>query len=251
MFKLSESLAEIAGIHAGDGYLRNDGKRRELDISGNVEEKDYYDNHISSLFNRVFNINIKLRHFKSRNTYGFVIRNKDIIKFFHEQLSFPYGKKSRIVKTPPTILKESERVKCSFLKGFFDTDGSLSFDKRRGNYVKFKRTHHCYPRIVLTTVSKQLSKEICLILKEIGISNYLQEYKPKNDNWSKKYSVWIYGARNLELWMEKVGMSNPCKTIKYKIWKKYGFCPTNLNMEMLEKILKGEINPEECYGPVA
>ena len=37
---LSQDLAEIAGIHAGDGYMRLRGKNKgEVDISGNIEEK--------------------------------------------------------------------------------------------------------------------------------------------------------------------------------------------------------------------
>ena len=63
-------LTEVCGIHTGDGYLRNDGRRKEWDISGSVEEKEYYDKHVVPLFNKVFNLNIESRIFKSRNTYG-------------------------------------------------------------------------------------------------------------------------------------------------------------------------------------
>ena len=50
------NLAEICGIHAGDGYLRGgEGNSRwELDISGSVEEKEYYDLHVKRLFEKVF-----------------------------------------------------------------------------------------------------------------------------------------------------------------------------------------------------
>jgi len=82
MFNISPELAEVCGIHAGDGYLRNDGKRKEWDISGNVEEKEYYDNHVIPLFNKTFSLNIKGRFFPHRNTYGFVIRDrKDKFQF--------------------------------------------------------------------------------------------------------------------------------------------------------------------------
>ena len=50
----SPDIAEICGIHAGDGYLRNEGYQRELDISGNIDEKEYYDSHVVPLFERVF-----------------------------------------------------------------------------------------------------------------------------------------------------------------------------------------------------
>ena len=52
--KMTPDLAEVCGIHAGDGYLRNDGKRRELDIGGGFEEKEYYGNHVAPLFEKVF-----------------------------------------------------------------------------------------------------------------------------------------------------------------------------------------------------
>ena len=67
-FNLSENLAEICGIHAGDGYLRNDGKRIELDISGNMEEKEFYDKHVIPLFSKFFKMKIKGKYFYSRNT---------------------------------------------------------------------------------------------------------------------------------------------------------------------------------------
>ena len=100
-------LAEICGIHAGDGYLRSKNYHNELDISGSLEEKEYYDYHVSSLFKDVFNININNRHFQSRNTYGFVIRDKEIIRFMHS-LGFPYGKKTLTVKIPDFILNNKK-----------------------------------------------------------------------------------------------------------------------------------------------
>ena len=58
---LSPGLAEICGIHAGDGHLRKRGNKTELEIGGSIEEKDYYNNHIVSLFEKVFQINVNPR----------------------------------------------------------------------------------------------------------------------------------------------------------------------------------------------
>jgi len=99
-------LSELCGIHAGDGYLRNDGKRAELDISGNVEEKRYYQYYVSHLILKIFGIKQNTRYFRSRNTYGLVLRDKKVIEFFHH-LGFPYGKKSTIVKIPKFIKKKN------------------------------------------------------------------------------------------------------------------------------------------------
>ena len=87
---INKLLAEISGIHAGDGYLRNDGHRREWDISGSIHEKGYYDNHVIPLFNKTFNLNLKGRFFPHRNTYGFIIRDKNIIEFAHNILPLDF-----------------------------------------------------------------------------------------------------------------------------------------------------------------
>ena len=141
--KITPELAEIAGIHAGDGYLRYEGKRKELDISGGYEEKGYYDNHVIPLFNNVFDLTIRGKFFPSRGTYGFVVRDKNVLKIF-EKLFFPSGSKSVSVKVPSIILSGDFSIITSFLRGFFDTDGCLTFRNRHGagSYSEFKKTYH-------------------------------------------------------------------------------------------------------------
>ena len=50
--EITPDLAEVCGIHAGDGYMRLRGNNKgEVDISGHLEEKDYYDEYVIPLFN--------------------------------------------------------------------------------------------------------------------------------------------------------------------------------------------------------
>ena len=62
--KFSPELAELCGIHVGDGYLRNSGNHREFDVSGNIEEKDYYDVHVKELIRNALGIEILCKYFK-------------------------------------------------------------------------------------------------------------------------------------------------------------------------------------------
>lgn len=243
-FNFSERLSEICGIHSGDGYLRNDGKRVELDISGNVEEKDFYDKHIIPLFNKTFKIKLKGKFFPSRNTYGFVIRKRDIIEFFHD-IGFPYGEKTTIVKIPRFVLKSNNvNYLKRFLRGFFDTDGCLTFDKKHKKY-------HYYPRIILVTCSYELFENVCEILGKIGILFHTQIYKSKKDNENTSYRIWVRGKNRVEKWISVIGCNNPSKLSRYKIWKEFGFCPPNLTFEQRKQILKKRINPFIFYEPVA
>lgn len=233
-FSWSEKLAEICGIHAGDGYLRNDGKRIELEVGGNVkEERTYYDNYVIPLFSSVFKIDIKGKVFSSKGTYGFVIRQRRIVEFLH-RLGFPYGKKAHVVRVPKFIFSGGERLFTSFLRGYFDTDGTLNFDKR-GKY-------HNYPRIILKTISKPLFLDIKKMLLKLDFHFYTDTYKPKKPTEKPQYRIWIYGKHNLLKWMKLIGSKNPSKFTRFEIWKRFGFCPSHTSYKERIAILKGKIN---------
>ena len=139
MINLTSELAEICGIHAGDGYLRcREGNKGEVQICGHLEEQRYYDNHVIPLFNNFFSLDIKGKIFSSE-TYGFVCYNK-IIRDALLELGFPSGKKSNYVKIPEIILNSKNKVLfCRFLRGIFDTDGNLSFRKSYAGINKFNK----------------------------------------------------------------------------------------------------------------
>ena len=246
------SLSEICGLHAGYGYLRNDGKRIELDISGNVEEKEYYDRYVIPLFSNYFDIRIKGRYFPSRNTYGFVIRDRKIVDFMHN-LGFPYGKKTTTVEVPRFIYESSnKKLSIAFLRGLFDTDGSFCPDRRYAkNYRNFKRTYHYYPRISISTCSIRLSEQISLMLNRLNIGFYIQIYVSNKLTENTKRIIWVVGNKNVESWFNVIGSTNICKLTKYLVWKKYGFCPPRTNLNQRKQILKGKLDPRICYGLVA
>lgn len=243
--KINKRIAEICGIHAGDGYLRNDGKRKELDISGNIEEKDYYENHVIPLFLKQFNIIIKCKFFKSRNTYGFVIRDASIIKFMHE-LGFPYGAKSNNVRMPSRILNDKHLLKY-FLRGYFDTDGGVYFSKKYGNYNKFKKKTHNYPSISISTVSKEFFNDLKHALISLGFKPSCCITKHKNKNWNNTHRIFLYGAGQTKKWMKLIGTKNSVKYTRYAIWGRYGFCPTHLTLKQRQNILNRRINPYMFY----
>ena len=239
-------LAEISGVHAGDGYLRNGGNRWEWDISGSYDEKEYYDNHLIPLFKSVFNIKIEGRYFPHRSTYGFVIRDKKVIKFAHDALKFPYGAKSTIVSASPFVFKNVELMK-NFFRGYFDTDGSFSCGKKYGKGIEFKRKYHCYPRVTLVTVSNNLSLDLQRLLNKLDIGYCHYNYMPKPVNENLKYIYNLNGIGNAEKLILLINPKNHTKMSRYLIWKKFGFCPTNISYAQREKVLKDSLDPYSFY----
>tara|TARA_Y100000310_G_scaffold345753_1_gene469284 strand:- start:3355 stop:4110 length:756 start_codon:yes stop_codon:yes gene_type:complete len=250
MVKISPDFAELCGIHAGDGYLRNDGKRRELDISGNIEEREYYLYHVIPIFNKAFNLKLKGKFFPYRNTYGFVLRDRNVIQLFHK-VGFPYGSKSTTVSIPEAIMDSNNiNLYKRFLRGYFDTDGCVTFDKKIYNKDPFKISRNYYPRLCFATCSYKLAKDFKYIASILGFDAAMYKYIPKKITENIKYPIQICGKNSLEKWMKLIGSKNPTKISRYLIWRKFSFCPPNTTYGERLKILKGELNPNIFYGPV-
>ncbi len=247
MSALTEELAEICGIHAGDGYLRYTGKRKELDISGGIEEKEYYDNYVIPLINKLFKLSIKGVCFPLRKTYGFRCYNRTVV-FTLASFGFPSGKKTTIVSIPKQI-SECKKIKipCAFLRGYFDTDGCLNFDKKIKNSSQFQRKYHYYPRLKFSTCSQELARGFQKLVKRFGFNCKLYTHKPKKETESLKYILQITGNKAIEHWMLLIGSKNPSKVSRYLIWKKYGFCPPNTTYQQRTNILNGKLDPNSFY----
>ena len=239
---MTPEIAEICGIHAGDGYLRKRGDKTELEIGGSVEEKGYYDDHVVSLFKKAFHIAVSPRMY-SKGTYGIIVMNRNVADLLNS-LGFPYGKKSKIVAVPIDILNSKNKVfLAKFLRGLFDTDGHLGFRKFYGKgYTEFKRNFHNYPTIRLTTVSRKLAEDIIMILNFLEIRSFLYSYKPKNPRDSYVYCVIVNGVVELEKWMMIIGTKNPVKLSRYLVWKKFGYCPTKLTLRQREELLNEKLH---------
>ena len=246
---MSPELAEICGIHAGDGYLRvRERNKGEVDISGHIEEKGYYDDHVIPLFNQIFRLNIKGRFF-SRGSYGFVCYKRKVREVLLS-FGFPAGKKSISVKVPDVIMKSNNKILYSrFLRGLFDTDGNLFFKNRKTllSYSKFKQKYNYYPVISVTTVSNKLIKNVSSRLKQLGIKHFIYGYQPKDLRDSYKYTISINGVSRLIKWMDLIGIKNSVKFSRYQVWKKFGFCPPFTTLGERRKILKEELKINSYY----
>ena len=246
--EMTPDLAELCGIHAGDGYMRCRNENNfELDISGNIDEKDYYDNHVVPLFEKTFDIKIKPQFFYPRNTYGFRICKREVCEFIHA-MGFPYGKKTLTVEVPKQILESRNLgIIYRFIRGVFDTDGTLSFKKRGGSgYREFLKKRHTYPTIKLSVCSKNLRDGVGLLLMKTGFQFAFSQQK-KRLGVNEAFTIELEGDQNLLLWMYNIGFKNPVKSNRYLIWKKYGFNPPYLSFEQQKETLSGKINPHNYY----
>jgi hypothetical protein len=243
--KITSAISELAGVFAADGSMQE----KHLCFWGNPkEDREFYDNHLTSLFKQAFNIDIKPHEKPSNSVYGFYVCDSKIINFFHTSLGFPFGKKTYTVAVPRNIFCNVDReVQCAFLRGFFAGDGCLNFDKRYGTYQKILRVIHTYPRIQIKCVSENLIYDMSVMLNRLGIHNFIARKISKKANEVDSYMLQISGVTRMEKWVKQIGFSNHNHLSKYEIFKKHGFVPSNLAYKEKIMILEGKLNPWSFY----
>ena len=115
------------------------------------------------MFNKVFGKKPILK--TKKNCIELRLSSKEILEFL-EKSGIPVGKKSKIIRIPPTI-RRSNKLSVAFIRGLADTDFSLIFKKR-----KIKKD---YPRITADLSSLNLINDVCQILNNLNIAGPIAE----------------------------------------------------------------------------
>ncbi len=159
---MNEKEAELIGMHVGDGTLYLSGKTLVWEQRGSIHEQQYYE-HVASLIKDLLNVELKPKY-RGPNSYGIQTTNKLVTSFFHER-GFKAGKKTHTVRIPSYIKEGNDIIQRAFIRGLFDTDGCLRFEKNRTN----KRY---YPRIEFNFASQDLCSDLFFLLEELKFKVY-------------------------------------------------------------------------------
>ncbi|MEI6850258.1 MAG: LAGLIDADG family homing endonuclease, partial [archaeon] len=191
--------------HVGDGTLYKT-KRNSLvwELRGSVNEKEYY-KYVRQLIKEIFNIEVKPKY-RGINSYGIQTTNKIITQFFIDS-GFKPGPKTLTVSIPEEIKKAKENIQLSFLRGLFDTDGCIRFDKNRTDF-------YYYPKIEFSLASKQLIEDLEILFKELKFRAHKWQYKRKD---GMTFSICLAGFDNLDKWLKEVKPANPKHQNRVKI----------------------------------
>ncbi len=250
-----KNSAELIGWHIGDGCISqlSDG-RMEYTLTGDlVEEIEFYENVVIPQFNSLFKNKlgkqITLKKYLSVGVCGIYLFDKKFIKHIQTKYKLPIGKKVNV--EIPKIIRDSSdlEVKKAFLRGLFDTDGSIYFCKSNSftKQPSLYRLFHYKPKIKLATISKNLIEQVKFLLLSIGIYARVQKPIKQRFNENTVYSVVIDRFGDVTKWLEIVGFKNPKHITKIRIWTQFGFCPPYTRLIERENMLKNEIYPFEYY----
>lgn len=198
--KLDENMAELIGhLHGDGGIFVNKNKSNYIIhfCSNDFENIERFEN----LFENCFDYNLKIKKGKITNknggrNYTISFCSEAIGKFL---LSLGnYGTKNWNV--PEFILEGNKKIKGSYLKAFFDDEGS------------FKENH----TLKVMTINKNGMKQIKGLLNNLGIHCRLKPEKYNGFGEGTSYNITISHQTNIKKFCQEIGFGIKRKQEKLK-----------------------------------
>ena len=156
--KTSSELLELLGLIVSDGNISN----KEDSIGFYNNDRDLIER-FEYLMSKVFGSN-NFKHKEEKNNFGSIIYSKLLVEYF-KLIGFSNEKKEVI---PPYFFKLPVNEVQSFIRGYFDGDGTVS---------RMKIDNMVYPTPIIYSVNKEfLSQLQSLMLLKIGISARLKDH---------------------------------------------------------------------------
>lgn len=200
---LNKSICEFIGAFIGDGFTNKYGGHYLTQFTGDLRlDYEYYNKTIIPIVRSYFKVKPYIK--KVDNTLRVNFCSKRLYELLTQRLKFPAGKKSYTVKIPQEILNSNKVLIAATLRGLYNTDGSIFFDKR----LTYRKP---YPRVYIKLINKELIKQVYLLLKSFGLKPTIT----KNE-----YVIQINGKEEVKKFLENVGFSNSRHLNRIEKWKK-------------------------------
>jgi intein/homing endonuclease len=221
---IDSNLAEFVGILLGDGsigeYQSNiNGKIKSqyrVKITGDSQEDlPYFEEFLIPLSNSIFGREPLLRFKKNERTAELLFFGSEIYRVLIG-LGLVKAPKKGNCRVPEFITEQ--RLQKPFLRGFFDTDGSLVFDKQHSN-------KHYYPRLEMKIDESPMRKQIIDILRSLDFNPRI--CRQKGNVWR----VQLNGIGQFERWSQEITFNNPKHLTKRLLWKKFGYYRPGLTLQ--------------------
>ena len=175
----SEKEGEIVGIYAGDGSQYFEPKLYKYEVNIHFGLKNYnYARYVKDLYESYFQKKFRLR-IESKTKLRMRTYSKELFYYFYNLLNY-----NRHIKHSTVYLKTLDlpiEFKIGFIRGFFDTDGCLSYNKREKRW-----------KALFCTTSKKLANQISLMLSELDIQNNTTVKSRSHIGEKTVYDVFLY-----------------------------------------------------------
>jgi len=192
---INSHLAELTGAIMGDGNIWTNNRSYEIVITGDVvKDRDYFFYLTEMLYE--FDTIPRIR---IRGSLRLIVRSKRFFELITQELRIPWGANKAESGAPKEILNNRTAM-CCFIRGVFDTDGTIFISKKPGESQ--------YPSLEITNANRLLVEEITAFLEKEG-------YSPRVRFFRGIYKIALYGRYKIKKWYSQIGSSNNTKLAKF------------------------------------
>jgi len=212
---ITKDLAEFIGIVLGDGGVYRFPRTGKIYVTGHREQDfEYYQNHVTQLCQRQFNITPSVRQYSTRALLA--IYSQELFELLTKRFSIPIGPKAHSAKIPDEIMHSTAQVRYACVRGLFDTDGGVGIDRRTTYRIP-------YLRVNFVTSSEALICQVNSILVEANIPHSIH-----TRHYGIQFQIQINGPDNVRKFVETIGFANPRHTTKLAAFMRNEDKPTEL-----------------------
>lgn len=161
----SSELTYLIGAFLGDGWVHNK-KCYTIGFAGEQSFMESINEKLSKVIGRTYLVSKS----KTKNMYVLFVYSKSFYNF----LNLPIEK----------LLEITERYPLSFIRGFFEAEGTVIKDRRKKHVYLLRMTNTNY--LYIKTVGKYL--------KKFGFDYGIIESKRKEKNWKTIYHLQLRGG---------------------------------------------------------
>lgn len=184
---LTEEFSEILGALAGDGHISNSSYEISITCSSKLDKEYIY--HLKPIFERLFNLKFKVIIQDTRirlKTYS-----KNLAFFLHKEYGLPLGSKKGKLKIP-VKLKNNESFLKAYIRGLFDTDGSVYIRREKDLVIEIISADKNHLKEIKETLNFLgfycgISGKNLHIYQKQMIRKFFMDIKPANSKHLKKY----------------------------------------------------------------
>lgn len=194
-------LAEFMGILFGDGHVGKYQTTVTLDSKTDAEYIDY----IVEYIQKHFHITPGTRKRKDARAIEIYISS---VSFSRQMVQHGMKDGNKIKKgfrIPQWIFQSNTYLKV-FIRGLFDTDGSVYMDRKM---VRGKP--YAYSGIAITSASPDLRNDIVRAFKQLGFSPTCT---------TKQNSIFLRTRKDIKSYFSKITSHNPKHCVRYEMFQK-------------------------------
>ena len=183
--QMSNSLAEIFGVLNGDGHINK--LNHEICVVGSVLERDYFD-YLKHLFEGSLHLSFSIQ---PQNTkLKLRAYSKQLADILHEDFGLPKGNKLGKLNVPKQVLLKKALLK-SYVRGLFDTDGSVYLRRNKDQVVNISSADKMYLMQIKEAlnslgVNSSISKKNIYVYKKQDVDKFFKIIKPANSKHLKR-----------------------------------------------------------------